>query len=179
MGGSHSKHFAGAAMLTALAGCGVVGPIANPSASRAPFESCGYVAPPPEARQCFTLQRQTVAGEALPMNDGTIAAGEQIRAMPTGAPGCAREHTFATVTGDAVSVDAEGRGKMSMFVFGVGFGLVHRDFDWRAPVDNRSFAVPHIGGPTLNPQGATVRASRGSFRVSDICFKAFHRTRGA
>ncbi len=174
MGGFHMKRFAGAAMLTALAGCGVVGPIANPSASGAPYASCGYVAPPPEARQCFTLQRQSAAGENLPINDGTITAGEQIRAMPTGAAGCAREHTFATVTGDA-----EAPGAMSMFVFGVGFGLAHRDFAWRAPVADRSFAVPHIGGPILNPQGATVRATEGSFRVSEICFKAFHRTRGA
>lgn len=169
-----SRQAAGLVMLGSLAGCGVVGPIANPSASGAPYASCGYVAPPPEARQCFTLQRQTAAGEDLPMNDGTIAAGEQIRAMPTGAAGCAREHTFATVTGDA-----EAPGAMSMFVFGVGFGLAHRDFAWRAPVANRSFAVPHIGGPILNPQGATVRATQGSFRVSEICFKAFHRTRGA
>lgn len=174
MGGARMKRLGGAAMLAALAGCGIVGPIANPSASRAPYESCGYVAPPPEARQCFTLQRQTADGEALPMNDGTIAAGEQMLAVPTGAPGCAREHTFATVTGDA-----DAPGAMSMFVFGVGFGLVHRDFAWSAPASGRSFAVPRIGGPILNPQGATVRATAGSFRVSEICFKAFHRTRGA
>lgn len=174
MGWTLSKRVGSGLMLAALAGCGVVGPVVNPSATRAPYFACGYVAPPPEAQQCFTLQRRTLAGEALPMNDGTLEAGEQILAMPTGGPGCAHEYTFATVRGDS-----DGAGKMSLIVFGVGFGLAHRDFAWAAPVADRTFAVPNIGGAILNPQGAWVRPTEGRFRVSEVCFRAFHGVRGA
>jgi len=157
---------AGLLGILALTGCGIAGPILNPSMSRAPHLACAEIAPPPEAGpQCFRFERRAIGGGRLEMNDGALDAETEILAFSTGAAGCGGDHSFATVAGAAAQA-----GALSVLAFGGTGAQVGQDYDWDAPFAARIFRLRGVGGTFVNANGVRIRSAAGGFRVSRVCF---------
>lgn len=154
-----------------LAGCGIVGPIYDPSLRNAPRFACADVVPPPEAAQCFRFERRRIGGERLEMNDGTLDAETEIFAFQTGSPGCATgDLTFAVIAGSAASA-----GRLEMLAF-AGTGVqVGRHHEWDAPFQQRAFRLRGAGGPFISGPSIRVRSAAGGFRLHRLCLADYWR----
>jgi hypothetical protein len=157
--------------LAALAGCGIVGPIYNPSLSGAPRMACAEIAPAADRPQCFRFERRRIGGERLEMNDGSLDAETELLAFLTGGPGCAGgDLHFAAVTGTAAEP-----GRISALAFSGTGAQRGQDFEWDEPVASRSFAWRGVGGPFVNATGIRVRSAGGGFRVERVCLADYWR----
>ncbi len=158
--------------LLMLTGCGIAGPILNPSMTRAPHFACADIVPPPEAGpQCFRFERRRIGGERLEMNDGVLDAETEILAFRTGAAGCSGgDHSFATVAGDAAAA-----GALSVLAFAGTGAQIGRDYRWEAPFAGRVFRLRGVGGTFVNAGGVRLRSATGGFRVSRVCFADYWR----
>ena len=157
--------------LIALAGCGIIGPIYDPSLRNAPRFSCADVVLPPDASQCFRFERRRIGGERLAMNDGTLDAETEILAFQTGRPECATgDLTFATATGSA-----QDAGSLHILAFAGSGAQVGRDHRWDSPFERRTFRLRGAGGPFIAAPGIRIRSAAGGFRLDRICLHDYWR----
>lgn len=158
-----------------LAGCAVVGPVTDPNLTNAPYQACARFADapaeaapaaPPDAPQCVSVRLKAANGQWGAFN-GTIAAGEELLALPSGTPQCAHNnytHFVLEGSSDAGAMriavpDAFGRGDRG------------RSFAWRTP--GSRWAADNIGTAQHLPAGARVMVSEGQVRLTSACFRSY------
>jgi hypothetical protein len=158
-----------------LAGCAVVGPVTDPNLTNAPYQACARFADapaeaapaaPPDAPQCVSVRLKAANGQWGAFN-GTIAAGEELLALPSGTPQCAHNnytHIVLEGSSDAGAMriavpDAFGRGDRG------------RSFAWRTP--RSRWTADNIGTAQHLPAGARVMVSEGQVRLTSACFRSY------
>lgn len=137
-----------------LTGCGLAGPVLNPSMSNSPEAACGTESADAQAGpQCFTFER--------------IGPGE-LRAVLRSTPECAGDFRHATVEGSA-----GGPGSLDVAVSSpTAAGLPRRQWRWERPFERRSFALRDVGTTFLIPTAAVIR-SEGDFQFRRLCFRGY------
>ena len=154
-----------------LAGCGIVGPIYDPSLRNPPRFACADVVLPPDAPQCFRFERHRIGGERLEMNDGALTPDTEILAFQTGMAGCATgDLTFAVIAGSA-----EHAGRVEILAFAGTGAQVGRTFEWDEAFQRRTFRLRGAGGPFIARPGIRVRSEAGRFRLDRVCLADYWR----
>jgi len=155
-----------------LASCAVVGPVVDAGMEDAPYEACirFAAAAAPAPAQCVSVQVRPAGGQWGPFG-GTLAAGDELLAVPSAAPQCAHGNfTHFVLEG------ASDAGAMRVAVpDGFGRGDMTRNFAWRAP--RTRWAADNIGTTLHVPAGARVSLTEGQVRLSSACFKSYTRYR--
>jgi len=150
-----------------LAGCAVLGPVVDPNETNAPYQACArFAEAPSDAPQCVSVRLRS-AGGAWGAFGGTISAGEELLAIPSGTPQCAHNnYTHVVLEGSSDSgalriavPDAFGRGDRG------------RSFAWRTP--RSRWTADNIGTALHLPAGARVSVSEGQVRLSSLCFRSY------
>lgn len=154
-----------------LAGCGIVGPIYDPSLRNAPRLACADVTPPPDAPQCFRFERRRIGGERLEMSDGALDPDTEILAFQTGEAGCATgDLTFALIAGSA-----QDAGRLEILAFaGIG-AQAGRTYEWNEAFERRVFRLRGAGGPFIAGPGIRIRSEAGRFRLDRVCLADYWR----
>jgi hypothetical protein len=154
-----------------LAGCAVLGPVVDADMEDAPYLACVRFAAapseaPPNAPQCVSVQMRSASGQWGPFS-GTLSAGEELLAIPSGTPQCAHNnYTHFVLEG---SSDA---GALSIAVpDAFGRGDRGRSFSWHAP--RSRWTADNIGTSQHLPAGARVTVSEGAVRLTSACFKSY------
>ncbi|WP_395611645.1 hypothetical protein [Allosphingosinicella sp.] len=154
-----------------LAGCAVLGPVADPNETNAPYQACARIAeaPPaatPAAPQCVSLRLRAASGQWGAFG-GTVSAGEELLAIPSGTPQCAHSnYTHVVLEGSSDS------GAMRIAVpDAFGRGDRGRSFAWRTP--RARWTADNIGTALHLPTAARVMVSEGQVRLSSLCFRSY------
>lgn len=156
--------------LVPLASCAVLGPVVDAGMENAPYQACTRFADAPEAApqapQCVTVTVRPAGGSWQPFT-GSLAAGDELLALPSAAPHCTHgNYTHFVLEGESDS------GAMRVAVAdGFGRGDMGRSFAWR---ERRTrWTADNIGTAVHTPAGARVRLSEGQLRLSAACFKSY------
>ncbi len=163
-----------------LAGCAVLGPVVDAGMMHAPYRACAHFADsmaPADSPQCVSVQVRPAGGRWGPASgqwgrfDGTLAAGDELLAIPSAAPQCTHgNYTHFVLEG---SSDA---GAMRVAVpDGFGRGDMGRSFAWHEP--RSRWTADNIGTTLHVPTGARVSVTEGQIRLSSVCFKSYTRYR--
>jgi len=154
-----------------LAGCAVVGPVTDPNLTNAPYQACARfaeapAAAPPNAPQCVSVRLRSADGQWGAFA-GTVSAGEQLLAIPSGTPQCAHNnYTHFVLEGSSES------GAMRIAVpDAFGRGDRGRSFAWRTP--RTRWTADNIGTAQHLPAGARVTVSEGQVRLTSACFRSY------
>ena len=154
-----------------LAGCAVLGPVTDPNETNAPYQACARIAeaPPaaaPAAPQCVSLRLRAASGQWGAFG-GTVSAGEELLAIPSGTPQCAHSnYTHVVLEGSSDS------GAMRIAVpDAFGRGDRGRSFAWRTP--RARWTADNIGTALHLPTAARVMVSEGQVRLSSLCFRSY------
>lgn len=155
-----------------LASCAVLGPVTDADMEDAPYEACiRFAEAPPEATppapaQCVAVQVRPAGGRWQPFT-GTLAAGDELLAIPSPAPRCTHgNYTHFVLEG------ASDAGAMRVAVpDGFGRGDRSRAFAWREP--RTRWTADNIGATVHVPAGARVSLTEGQIRLSSACFKSY------
>ena len=162
-----------AAMLAAaLGGCALAGPVLDPGMEDAPYQACYRFDPAGDAPQCFLLVTEGEHVSGSDLGSGRLAAGDRLRGMLSGAPGCpAAYFTHLTVAGDTT-----GAGAMRVEAHdAIGRGSIGDDFQWREAEAARDWVVDGIGSPLVNPASFSIELRAGEVRLNEICFRSYER----
>ena len=154
-----------------LAACAVVGPVTDAGMEDAPYEACArFAEAAPAADQCVSVQMRPAGGRWQAFT-GTLSAGDELLALPSGAPQCTHGNfTHFVLEGSSES------GAMRVAVPDVfGRGDRGRSFAWRAP--RARWTADNIGTTVHTPAGARVSVTEGQVRLSSACFKSYTRYR--
>jgi hypothetical protein len=152
-----------------LAGCAVVGPVVDAGLEDAPYRACvTFAEAPAAAPQCVSVRVRAARGQWGPFN-GTLNAGEELLAIPSGTPQCAHSnytHFVLEGSSDAGAMrvavpDAFGRGDRG------------RSFAWTRP--RTRWTADNIGTSQHLPAAARVMVSQGEIRLTSACFKSYVR----
>ena len=150
-----------------LAACAVLGPVVDAGMDDAPYRACvTFAAAPTAAAQCVSVRVRSASGQWGPFG-GTLSAGEELVAIPSGTPQCAHSnYTHFVLEGSSeagamrVAVpDAFGRGDRG------------RSFAWRRP--QTRWTADNIGTAQHLPAAARVTVSEGEVRLTSACFKSY------
>lgn len=155
-----------------LASCAVVGPVTDPNLTKAPYQACARFAEAPAAGatpaapQCVSVRLKSASGQWGAFS-GTISAGEELLALPSGTPQCAHNnytHFVLEGSSDAGAMriavpDAFGRGDRG------------RSFAWTSP--RSRWTADNIGTSQHLPAGARVTVSEGQVRLTSACFRSY------
>lgn len=150
-----------------LAACAVLGPVVDAGMEDAPYRACvTFAAAPTAAAQCVSVRVRSASGQWGPFG-GTLSAGEELVAIPSGTPQCAHSnYTHFVLEGSSeagamrVAVpDAFGRGDRG------------RSFAWRRP--QTRWTADNIGTSQHLPAAARVTVSEGEVRLTSACFKSY------
>ena len=153
-----------------LASCAVVGPVTDPNLTNAPYQACARFVDAPAAApnppQCVSVRLKSAGGQWGAFN-GTISAGEELLALPSGTPQCAHNnytHFVLEGSSDAGAMriavpDAFGRGDRG------------RSFAWTSPKSR--WTADNIGTAQHLPAGARVMVSEGQVRLTSACFRSY------
>ena len=151
-----------------LAGCAVLGPVVDAGMEDAPYRACATFNAPTtvEAPQCVSVRVRSASGQWGPVG-GTLNAGEELLAIPSGTPQCAHNnYTHFVLEG---SSDA---GAMRIAVpDAFGRGDLGRSFAWRRP--QTRWTADNIGTSQHLPAAARVTLSEGEVRLTSACFKSY------
>jgi hypothetical protein len=160
-------HFVALTGILPLAACAVLGPVADADMDDAPYQACAHFADAPaDAPQCVSVQVRPAGGQWQPFA-GTLAAGDELVAIPSAAPQCAHgNYTHFVLEG------ASAAGAMRVAVpDGFGRGDMGRSFAWREP--RRRWIADNIGTAVHIPAAARVTVSEGEVRLTSACFKSY------
>lgn len=150
-----------------LAACAVLGPVVDAGMEDAPYRACvTFAAAPTDAAQCVSVRVRSASGQWGPFG-GTLSAGEELVAIPSGTPQCAHSnytHFVLEGSSDAGAMrvavpDAFGRGDRG------------RSFAWRRP--QTRWTADNIGTSQHLPAAARVTVSEGEVRLTSACFKSY------
>jgi hypothetical protein len=150
-----------------LAACAVLGPVVDAEMEDAPYEACArFAGPPQEEPQCVAVQMRPAGGRWQPFA-GTLSAGDELLAVPSGAPQCNHgNYTHFVLEG---SSDA---GAMRVAVpDAFGRGDRGRSFAWREP--RTRWTADNIGTVVHTPAGARVALTAGRVSLTSACFKSY------
>ena len=150
-----------------LAGCAVVGPVTDPNLTNAPYQACArFAGAPADAPQCVSVRLRSADGQWRAFT-GTVSAGEQLLAIPSGTPQCAHNnYTHFVLEGSSES------GAMRIAVpDAFGRGDRGRSFAWRTP--RTRWTADNIGTAQHLPAGARVTVSEGQVRLTSACFRSY------
>jgi hypothetical protein len=177
------RRASGAALAAAAlaAGCAladdVTGPLTDRDMSSAPYRACAHSPARPErlrggepAPQCLRL---LLDGRPADLAAGPvrIGAGQSLLALPTGAPGCARDFTHFVLTGSS-----PGAGALEVAI-GDSYARTPRRqrLRWRGAVERRRWSVGGIGYALHNPSTVTIRVEEGEVLAESACLAGYHR----
>ncbi len=150
-----------------LASCAVLGPVVDADMEDAPYEACAdFAGTQAGAPQCVSVQVRPAGGPWQPFA-GTLSAGDELLALPSGAPQCTHgNYTHFVLEG------ASDSGAMRVAVPDpFGRGDRGRSFAWREP--RTRWTADNIGTTLHLPAGARVSLSEGQIRLSSACFKSY------
>jgi len=155
-----------------LASCAVLGPVTDPNGTNAPYQACGRFAEaaPADATaaapQCVSVRLKSANGQWGAFS-GTVSAGEELLAIPSGTPQCAHNnYTHVVLEGSSAS------GAMRIAVpDAFGRGDRGRSFAWRTP--RARWTADNIGTALHLPAGARVMVSEGEVRLTSLCFRSY------
>ena len=150
-----------------LAGCAVVGPVTDPNLTNAPYQACArFAEAPADAPQCVSVRLRSADGQWGTFA-GTVSAGEQLLAIPSGTPQCAHNnYTHFVLEGSSDS------GAMRIAVpDAFGRGDRGRSFAWRTP--RTRWTADNIGTAQHLPAGARVTVTEGQVRLTSACFRSY------
>ena len=151
-----------------LAGCAVLGPVVDAGMEDAPYRACATFNAPTtvEAPQCVSVRVRSASGQWGPFG-GTLSAGEQLLAIPSGTPQCAHNnYPHFVLEGSSAS------GAMRIAVpDAFGRGDLGRSFAWRRP--QTRWTADNIGTSQHLPAAARVTLSEGEVRLTSACFKSY------
>jgi hypothetical protein len=168
----NSWHKAGAAAaILATSGCAVVSPVIDRDMSGAPNLACISVnAQAIEgAPRCFVLAEELPDGSRRAWSGGSLEPGRVLIAIHQPGGQCAGTFSHLTVTGaspgaaQAEIATWDGLGRMGHA----------RTLHWDRAFTARTFAMSSIESTTMNPAGARVRVTQGSFDPASLCFKSY------
>jgi hypothetical protein len=170
-----SRRIAAIVFVMPLGSCAVFGPVVDRSMDDAPFSACGRfeaaAAPAADASapQCISFLRQSPDGRWLPSASGSLAAGDELIAIPSAAPVCrGGEYTHVVLSGSA-----GGAGEMQVAVSDAfGRGDRGRRLRWDGP--RRRWTVPNIGTANHLPAGIRISMVAGEAALDEACFKSYH-----
>lgn len=155
--------------ITPLASCAVLGPVVDADMEDAPYEACVRFAEaaPPEPGQCVSVQVRPAGGRWQPLTGNLLAPGDELLALPSGAPQCTHgNYTHFVLEGASES------GALRIAVpDGFGRPALGRSFAWNEP--RSRWTADNIGTTLHLPAGARVWLSEGSVRLSTACFKSY------
>lgn len=159
-------------LAAALGGCALAGPVLDPGMEDAPFAACYRFDAAADTPQCFTLVTEGSYVSGADLGSGRLVAGDRLRGMLSGAPGCpAAYFTHLTVSGDT-----SGAGAMRVEAHdAIGRGSVGDDFRWREARAGRHWVVDGIGSPVINPASFSIALSEGEVQLNHICFRSYER----
>jgi hypothetical protein len=163
---------AAALALFGLAGCAVVSPLLDRDMSKAPNMACVAVngrSPAATAAQCFVLAEENVDGRRQRWSGGALAPGRTLVAVLQPGPACGGTLSHLTVTG---SSPGAGRAELSTWD-AVGRPGHRREVQWRQGFAERTLTMASIESATMNPAGARVRITEGSFDPASLCFRSY------
>jgi len=152
-----------------LAACAVLGPVADSGMTDAPYQACARFADstaPADGPQCVSVQVRPGGGQWAPFA-GTLAAGDELLAIPSAAPSCAHgNYTHFVLEGSsavgALRIDVPD---------GFGRGDRGRSFAWHEP--RGRWTADNIGSAVHIPAAARVTVSEGEVRLTSACFKSY------
>jgi hypothetical protein len=151
-----------------LAGCAVLGPVTDPNLTNAPYQACARFGEPTTVvpPQCVSVRLKSAGGQWGAFN-GTVSAGEELLAIPSGTPQCAHNnYTHFVLEGSSDS------GAMRIAVpDAFGRGDRGRSFRWRTP--QTRWTADNIGTAQHLPAGARVMVSEGQVRLTSACFRSY------
>ena len=150
-----------------LAGCAVLGPVADAGMEHAPYQACAqFAGAPADAPQCLNVQVRPAGGQWRPFA-GTLSAGDELVAIPSAAPQCTQgNYTHFVLEGASES------GAMRVAVpDGFGRGDRGRSFAWREP--RSRWTADNIGSTVHIPAAARVTVSAGEVRLTSACFRSY------
>lgn len=154
-----------------LASCAVIGPVVDADMEDAPYQACTSFAdaPPqasPQIAQCLTVTMRPAGGQWQPFT-GTLAAGDELLALPSGTPQCSHgNYTHFVLEGESDS------GAMRVAVADpFGRGNMGRSFRWRAP--RTRWTADNIGTTVHTPGAVRVWLGEGQVRLRSACLKSY------
>ena len=154
-------------VLLPLAGCAVLGPVVDADMEDAPYEACArFAGPPQETPQCVAVQMRPAGGRWQPFA-GILSAGDELLAVPSGAPQCNHgNYTHFVLEGSSDS------GAMRVAVpDAFGRGDRGRSFAWREP--RTRWTADNIGTVIHTPAGARVALTEGQVSLTSACFRSY------
>ena len=144
---------------------------ADPNLTNAPYQACTRFAEAPAdatpaAPQCVNVRMRSAGGQWGPFT-GSLSAGEELLAIPSGTPQCAHNnYTHFVLEGSSES------GAMQIAVpDAFGRGDRGRSFSWRTP--RTRWTADNIGTAQHLPAGARVTVSEGQVRLTSACFRSY------
>jgi hypothetical protein len=167
----HSWRNLGAATASmALASCAVVSPLIDRDMSKAPNSACGRPAEAaPSNEQCFIFAEEDSSGARQRWQGGRLTPGRTLVAVYRAGPHCAGTFTHLTVTGAS---DGPGRATLSVWDALGRAGHSH-EVRWHEAFAERRLTLASIASATMNPGGARVRVTEGSFDPGSLCFQSY------
>lgn len=157
--------------LLGTGGCAVVSPLIDRDMSKAPNSACADLAVPAPAgeRPCFVLVEEDAAGARSEWRGGRLTPERTLVAVYRPGEGCDGRFSHLTVTGTATE---SGRAALSVWDTLGRVGHM-RAVRWRTPFPLRTLVLAGIDSATLNPAGARVRVTEGSFDPATLCFRSY------
>jgi hypothetical protein len=163
---------AAAAAMAASSGCAVISPLIDRDMSKAPNSACGRpaeTAAAPSDQQCFVFAEEDSSGARQRWQGGRLTPGRTLVAVYRAGQNCAGTFTHLTVTGAS---DGPGRATLSVWD-ALGRAGHSREVRWHEAFAERRLTLASIASATMNPGGARVRVTEGSFDPGSLCFQSY------
>ena len=159
--------------LLILSGCAVVSPVLDRDMSHAPNAACATVnrdaALVQAPANCFALAEEDGSGRRQAWSGGALTPGRTLIAILQPGSGCAGTFSHLTLTGSS-----PGPGSLHLAAWDLHGRIGHaRTATWSSGFASRTLALAGIESATMNPAGARIRVTEGSFDPAQICFKSY------